>query len=308
MHAALEKARPEVIHAHTYGTNQVTVASRMRRRDGTPFVLTAHYHPPWSIEGGWWRHRLRGFYDRVLAGGILSEASRLILQTKEEEALLGQLGLVLPPVSIVPPGYSPLPAPAKDDEAFARTFGLEGPYLLFVGRLASNKGLLALLEAFAPLSRRDPHATLVVVGEDGGMQAAFDGRVRELGLTGRVRRLGHVADERLLAAAYRDARALVLPSEYEAFGLVLLEAMAQGTPVVASRVGGIPEVVEDGRTGLLVPSGSTEALGEALERIWTDPALARRLGEAGRTTVVPRYTWDRVADAVDRIYREVAAA
>ena len=305
---ALQRERPEVVHAHTYGTHQVTVAARLRRSLGTPFVVTAHYHPPWSIEGGWWRRRLRGFYDRLLAGPTLAAASRLVVQTHEEERLLRLLHLDLPPVAIVPPGYTPLPEPAAGERAFARSFGVEGPYLLFVGRLASNKGLTTLLEAFAPLARRDPHATLVLVGEDGGMAGAIDRRARELGLVGRVRRLGHVADERLLASAYREARAFVLPSDYEAFGLVLVEALAQGTPVVASRVGGIPEVIEDGRTGLLVPPGSPEPLAEALGRLWDDPELGRRLGGDGRATVVPRYSWDAVAVALERIYREVLAA
>jgi glycosyltransferase involved in cell wall biosynthesis len=305
---ALERARPEVVHAHTYGTHQVTIASRLRRRVGTPFVVTAHYHPPWSIEGGWWRRRLRGFYDRLLAGPTLARASRLVVQTREEERLVRALGIPLPPVDVVPPGYSPLPAPSPDGAAFARAYGVGGPFLLFVGRLASNKGLLPLLEAFAPIARRDPGATLVLVGEDGGMAAAVDRRSRELGLSERVRRVGHVADERLLASAYREARALVLPSEYEAFGLVLLEAMAQGTPVVASRVGGIPEVVDDGRTGLLAAPGSPTDLAAALARVWDDPELGRRLGEEARRSVVPRYTWEAVATTLERIYREVAGS
>ncbi len=304
---AIAEARPDVVHAHTYGTHQVTVAARARRRGGPPFVVTAHYHPPWSIEGGWWRRRLRGFYDRRLAARTLAGAARLIVQTREEERLMRELRIELPPVTIVPPGYTPLPPPPEDPSAFSRAYGIDGPFLLFVGRLASNKGLLALAEAFVPLSRQDPQATLVVVGEDGGMAAALEDRARELGITSRLRRVGHVADERLLAAAYREARALVLPSDYEAFGLVLLEALAQGTPVVASRVGGIPEVIEDGRTGLLVPPHAPGALAEAIGRIWNDRELARRLGETGRATVVPRYRWDAVAATLEGLYRDVLA-
>jgi starch synthase len=118
--------------------------------------------------------------------------------------------------------------------------------------------------------------------------------------------VGFVRDPELLASAYREARLLVLPSEYEAFGLVLLEAMAQGTPVVASRVGGIPEVVEDGVSGLLVPPGVPHALWEAIARMWTDAALRTKFGEAGQKKVVPRFSWEAVAGRLDRIYREVA--
>jgi len=86
---------------------------------------------------------------------------------------------------------------------------------------------------------------------------------------------------------------------------VLLESLAAGTPVVASRVGGIPEVVEDGKAGLLVPPKSPVELAAAIGRIWSDRELARRLGEYGRETVVPKFRWDALVDRLDAIYREV---
>lgn len=303
--AALARYRPDVVHVHTYGTHQASVATRFHRRTGTPFVLTAHFHPIWSIEGGWGRRRLRAFYDRVLAGPVVRRAARLIVQTQEEERLVRALGLPLPPVTVVPPGYTPVTAAGQDGRTFTERTGLPGPYLLFVGRLASNKGLLRLVDAFAPVARSDPSATLVLIGADGGVAAAVDAHAKSLGLGRQVRRLGFLRDDGELAQAYREARLVALPSDYEAFGLVLLEALAQGTAVVASRVGGIPEVIDDGRSGLLVPPQDVGALTEALARLWNDPALARRLGETGRTEVVPRFTWDRLAERLDGIYREV---
>ena len=303
---ALARDRPEIVHAHTYGTNQVAAAHRHRRRFGTPFVLTAHFHPIWSIEGGWLRHRLRGFYDRRVASGVVHDASRIIVQTHEEERLLRSLGFPLPPLEIVPPGYRPLPAPSAGGTSFADRFHIPGPFVLFVGRLASNKGLLELAQAFVTLAREDRTAQLVVVGEDGGQRAPLAARVRELGLADRVHLLGHVDDDSVLFSAYREARVTVLPSEYEAFGLVLLESLAAGTPVVASRVGGIPEVVEDGKAGLLVPPKSPTELSEAIRRVWEDRNLARKLGDYGRDQVVPRFRWDALADRLDALYREVA--
>jgi rhamnosyl/mannosyltransferase len=303
--AALARDRPDLVHAHTYGTNQVAVARRHRRRFGTPFLLTAHFHPIWSIEGGWLRHRIRGFYDRRLAGPVVADAAAVVVQTREEERLLRSLGIPLPRVVVIPPGYSPLPTPPPGGMRFSETFEIPGPFALFVGRLASNKGLLALVDAFAILSREEPASHLVLVGEDGGMRPAVEARVRSQGLERRVHLLGHLEDEQLLAAAYREARLTVLPSDYEAFGLVLLESLAQGTPVVATRVGGIPEVVEDGRAGLLVPPGSVADLAQALRTLWNDRELARRLGDYGRTEVVPRFTWENLADRLDALYREV---
>jgi glycogen synthase len=305
---ALRAARPDLVHVHTYGTNQVAVARRLHRRTGTPFVLTAHFHPIWSIEGGWLRHRIRGFYDRRLAGPVVQDAARLLVQTGEEERLVRSLGIPLPPTVIVPPGYTPLPAPAADAPKFRERFRIGGPFVLYVGRLASNKGLLDLAEAFGTFSRGHPDARLVLVGEDGGMGAKVDERVRSLGLSDRVLRVGHVDDDRTLAQAYREAELVVLPSEYEAFGLVLLEALAAGTAVVATRVGGIPDFLEDGRSGLLVRPRAPAELGAAIERLWTDRELARRIGAYGRDSVVPRYTWDALVDRLDTVYREVVGS
>ena len=301
---ALAELSPELLHVHTYGTNQAAVAGRYHRRTGVPVVLTAHFHPIWSIYGGWFRHRLRGFYDRVLAGRVLRDVSRLVVQTREEERLMRVLGVPLPPVAIIPPGRSPMPEPPSEPEAFRRSLDLPGPFLLFVGRLASNKGLLELVEAFAPLARAEPDVSLVVVGEDGGMRRAVEEKVRALDLGDRVRLPGFLADERLLSAAFQECRLFVLPSEYEAFGLVLLEALARGTAVVASEVGGIPEVLDGGRAGRLVPPGSVPELARALSELYDDAEERRRLGEYGRRSVVPRYDWERVVDQLQALFRE----
>ncbi len=303
--SALAALRPDVVHAHTYGTNQAAVARRYGRASGTPYVLTAHYHPILSIEGGWFRHRLRGVYDRALASPIVRDAASVVVQTREEERHLRAPGLAPGRVEVVPPGYTPLPPPPPGDRPFAAAQGVDGPFVLFVGRLASNKGLLALVAGFEALSRHDPSARLVLVGEDGGMRPRIEEEVRRRGLAERVRFTGFVADERMLAAAFCEARLFALPSEYEAFGLVLLEALAQGTPVVASRVGGIPEFVPDGEAGRLVPPADGAALGEAFIGLWDDAATRRRMGDFGRDRVVPRYTWDRLVDRLHAIFEEV---
>jgi glycosyltransferase involved in cell wall biosynthesis len=303
---ALDREGPDVVHAHTYGTNHATLARRHARRTKTPFVLTAHYHPPWSIQGGWLRHRIRGFYDHRLAAPIVAGASRLIVQSLEEERLLREHGFPLPKVVVIPPGYTPLPPPLAGERPFAHSLGLTGPFVLFVGRLASNKGLLALVEGFAGLAKRDASAALVLIGADDGMGLAVDAKARALGLSERVHRIGFLEDERRLASAFHEARVFVLPSEYEAFGLVLLEAMAQGTPVIASRVGGIPEFVPDGRAGRLITPEAPGEIADRLLELWDDEAARTRLGEFGRDHVVPQFDWDRVTDRLESVYREVA--
>jgi D-inositol-3-phosphate glycosyltransferase len=145
----------------------------------------------------------------------------------------------------------------------------------------------------------------VLVGADGGEQATVERQVQQLGLADRVRITGFVADESLLAAGFREARLFALPSQYEAFGLVLLESLAQGTPVIASRVGGIPEFIEDGKAGRLIPPEDAGALAAAFQELWEDEATRTRWGTYGRETVVPRYQWDRVVDRLQTVYAEV---
>lgn len=303
---ALERGAPEIVHVHTYGTNQVAVARRFGRKRKVPFVLTAHYHPIWSIHGGWLRHRIRSFYDRVLAGSLVADAACVIVQTREEERLLREPGISLSRVAIVPPGYTPLPSPPAGERPFSTAYHVPGPFLLFVGRLASNKGLVPLIDSFQRWARRAPEAHLVLIGDDGGMRSTIERKIRGSGFASRIHLTGFVSDDRLLAAAYREARWLVLPSEYEAFGLVLLEALAQGTPVVATRVGGIPEFIEDGKNGRLVPPNDTDALTSVLEELWADGSARQRMGAYGQSTTVPRYSWERVVDDLERVYRSVA--
>jgi D-inositol-3-phosphate glycosyltransferase len=138
------------------------------------------------------------------------------------------------------------------------------------------------------------------------MRSQVLAHVSEAGLASRVHLTGFIPEDRILAAAFQEARVFALPSEYEAFGLVLLEAMAQGTPVIASRVGGIPEFVPDPAAGRLVPPDNAPALAEALLAVWDDKPMRRRMGEFGRTQVVPRYSWDRVVDRLLPLYHEVA--
>ncbi|MCI4349518.1 MAG: glycosyltransferase family 4 protein [Thermoplasmata archaeon] len=298
----LERFRPDIVHVHTYGTHQATVARRFFRRTGTPYVLTAHFHPPWSIEGGRLRHALRNYYDRRLAAPVLADARRLIVQTQAEERLIREYPFHLPPIATIPPGYAPLPAPLPGDRPFSRSLGLDGPFLLFVGRLASNKGLIPLLDAFQTLSQREPASHLVLIGEDGGMRASLEARIVTLGLSGRVHLTGFLSDEARLASAFSEARLFVLPSDYEAFGLVLLEALAQGTPVIASSVGGIPEFIEDGKAGRLVEPRNASALRAAILDLWNDEGTRVQMGEYGRREVVPRYSWDRVVDRLVDVF------
>jgi glycosyltransferase involved in cell wall biosynthesis len=167
-----------------------------------------------------------------------------------------------------------------------------------VARLEPEKGHPTLLEAWPAVIRAVPDAYLLVVGE-GSRREDLEGLARALRIAHRVVFTGRRDDVPAVTAALDAA---VLPSYREAQGLSVLEAMALSRPVVASAVGGIPEMIEDGRTGLLVPSHDPAALGGAIGRLLADEALAAELGRAGHDLVHERFCVELMVDRVARIY------
>ncbi len=173
--------------------------------------------------------------------------------------------------------------------------------IVVVGRLAPPKRNDLLVQAFAEIRRGNPSAELQIVG-DGPDRADVERRVRELGLEGGIHLLGqrHDVPELLSRAA-----CFVLASDYEGCPLAVIEAMAAGVPVVATGVGGVPELVEDGRSGLVVPPGAPESLVAAVESVLADPARARAMGEAGRAIARRRLSRERMVGDLVRLYDEI---
>jgi glycosyltransferase involved in cell wall biosynthesis len=185
--------------------------------------------------------------------------------------------------------------------------------VLFVGRLTPHKGVDQLLQALPA------GAFLRIVGSTGHdprlPEREYPELLKALAAGQDVEFAGPVADAEL-PRLYRAARVLVLPSVEvtcygrriaisELLGLAVLEAMASGTPVIASHLGGLPEIVEDGVTGFLVPPGDRSALRDRLGQVLADDGLARTLGEQARARVLERYTWDRVAERCLATYQEL---
>lgn len=196
------------------------------------------------------------------------------------------------------------PVPPDERERLRAALGLVPADLAIglVSKIWEGKGHADLLEALVPLQGRWPNARVVFVGE-GPLRPALEARARALGVEGAVIFTGFRDDVADVTAALDVA---CLPSHFEGMGRVVLEAMARGLPVVATRVGGIPDLVVDGATGLLVPPGDPAALAEALGRLLGDAPLRRRLGEAGaRRAAEPRFAADTMVREIERVYLEV---
>jgi D-inositol-3-phosphate glycosyltransferase len=238
---------------------------------------------------------------------IVLSADRLVAANDaERQYFADEYGTSPGRVAVIPCGVdTELFRPGDRADARGRLGLSEGPVLLYVGRIAPIKGLHTLLDAVARLAAMRSGVRLLVVGGDAddpvdGHERALRERIDALGLDRAVRFVGAQPQERL-RDFYVAADALVLPSYYESFGMVALEAMACATPVIASRVGGLTTTVRDGVTGFLVGEGDVMALVERVEHVLDDPAVAWRVGREG-VAWASQHRWPCVAEAICREY------
>ena len=299
---ALGSSGADVIHAHSHRYGHILEAAAVADRRGIPLVVSMHYHPADAQEPPLKRGLLR--VQDVGFGMTAYRVARALVVESEREAGLVREFAPSERIRVIPPGIDL--ASWSDPASDRLPPGLVPPdYFLFVGRIAPNKGLETLVEAVAllPPAARRP---LVLMGRDWGRRAALESLAAERGIRPLVHFLGHVPDDRTYRAVFRAARAFVLPSEWEAFGLVLLDAMAAGVPAIATSVGALPEVLEGGRAGRLVPYGDPTALAEAL-RASVEDAEETRARVRVATERVQGLDWSVSADRYRALYREVTA-
>ena len=271
-----------------------------KQASGLPLVSTFH-----GVELTWTNRKmpfLKPFLRQLIvqSDAITANSShteRLIREVADRPVVRIPFGAALQPSAEVDAGR------AGDREP--------GPFrLLFVGRLVERKGLRHLLHAMTSLpSGRD--VVVDVVG-DGPERMALESLAGALGVDDRVRFHGFLPDTEL-SAFMRRADAFVLPAvedskgDVEGLGVVLIEALAHGVPVIASASGGIVDIVRHEQTGLLVPPGDPAQLAAAITRLAADPALRQRLAAAGREHVAANFAWDPIIDRLVGLYRSVAA-
>ena len=245
----------------------------------------------------------RGWPRRMLASLALLEGRNarrapLVLSTSRYciDRIRHHYGVAPERLALVPEGIDlALWQPSSDPALLADEDRGRDPFtVLCVARQYPRKRVVDLIDAFAIVVGREPRARLVVIG-DGPEHGALAERLRQRRLGGHVQLLGALPDDGEVRAWYRRCSLFCLPSEQEGFGIVFLEAMASGLPVVSTTAAAIPEVVPDGQAGLLVPPRDPAALAEALLRLLQDPGLRARLRAFGRVHACG-YSWDRVAD------------
>ena len=298
----------DVVHSHTWYANLAGHLASLLY--GVPHLVTVHsLEPlrPWKAEQLGGGYALSSWCERV---AVEAAAAVVAVSAGMRDDVLAAYPAVSPDrVRVIRNGidtaeYAPDPA---TDVLDAYGVDPDRPSVIFVGRITRQKGVPVLLRAAAAL---DPAAQLVLCAgqpDTSELAAEVEGLVAELRATrSGVIWIPEMLPKPAVIQLLSHATVFACPSLYEPLGIVNLEAMACGTAVVASAVGGIPEVVSDGETGLLVPSDDPAALAAALGALIADPARATALGRAGRERAVAEFGWQSVAAQTAALYAELA--
>jgi glycosyltransferase involved in cell wall biosynthesis len=293
----------DVIHAH-WAIPTGPAAVQAARRTGVPSVITMHGGDVYVNPEQGYDFPTR-WYVRPALRWTLRHAGALTAITEDCRQHALRAGAPSESIRLVFNGtdlrrFSPAPA-GKD-----RTDPRFGPHMIFACRqLFPRKGIRFLIEAAAQLKPRYPDLKVVLAG-DGFERPELIQLAENLGIAADVTFLGWVANAEL-PPYYRAAAVSVIPSLEEGFGIPAAEAMGCETAVVASDAGGLPEVVQDGVTGLVVPRGDSAALAEAIGALLADPERRAAMGRAGRERALRLFDWDRSAEQFEGIYGEVMA-
>ena len=294
--------KADIIHTHSYGYFQNHAGWIRERFQSTPWVITPHFHPSWSMWGGAKRKTLREFYDTVIGKGTMESADLITCVSKHErDMLVSEIGISEDNIKIIYNGinwndWQILP----DKNIFRKLYpDISDKFVLFAGRLATNKGLSDLISAMDLVNQKS--VDLVITGADMGLGKQLEKEALVKGV--RMHRLGHIDDEtyRSVLAA---AEMLVLPSEYEAFGIVLLEAAAAETAVIGTNVGGIPEAMSPGKNGLIVEYNDVDNLSKSIATLLDDAKLCKEMGKAGRVWA-KNFSWDSILKELEQEYRSI---
>lgn len=288
MRRVLEEERPDILHAHSRRGADL-LGGLAARRSGIRAVVSRRVDNP---------------EPRWLAAVRYRPYIRIVAISNAIERVLTDAGIDRRRITVIPDCVDPEPFAGPPEREWLHTeFGLPAgaPVAGVVAQLIERKGHRYLLEAMPAVLEECPGLHVIFFGR-GPLEKSLAAEIRRLGLADRVLMAGFRDD---MTRIFPALDLVVHPALAEGLGVALLQAAAAAVPVVGFAAGGVCQAVEPGRTGLLVPPGDSGALGRAMLRVLTDPALARSLGEAGRARVRSEFTPERMAAHHLALYREV---
>ena len=296
----------DIVHTHGPTPPASIAALRYAKTKNKPLVVTYHGDAQ-ANWGGVVRRISVLFYNTYLVHSILSHANSVIVPSKDFADNSKFLKVHRDKITVIPNGINIDEFQVSySKEECRRQLGLRGEsrIILFIGALSPTKSPDVILRAMPILKKSVPNIKLIFVG-DGILKARLQKTSRELSVEEEVQFIDYVDNSMRKAMLYKSSDLFVLPSNQESFGIVILEAMASGLPVVASAFGGITNLVKDGQTGLLVPPYNSDILAKAIIKLLGNPELIQKLSEEGKKQV-QNYSWSEIADKTEEIYQEVA--
>ena len=292
--------RPDVLHGHDWLVGQAAVIAS--EATGVPFVLTVHATESGRMNGVLASEQSQAI-DATEAWSVEHADALIVCSRAMREEVLELFDADPASLTVVPNGVDPgewTTAPARKRRMRER-YG--SPLIAYCGRLEDEKGVQTLIDAVGMLRGSEPDARAVIIGT-GSALPRLRARARRRDLLDAVTFTGFIddADVRAIIAA---ADVAVVPSLYEPFGFVALEAMALGAPLVVSRTGGLAEIVDDGVTGWHAEPGDAADLARVLGEVLDTPKVARARAKAARVAVEERYGWVAIAERTDSVYQSV---
>lgn len=304
--ALMRAERPHILHTHTAKAGALARAAALAAGRARPPIVVHTFHG--HVLKGYFGPGRTAFFKQV-ERSLARYSDVLVAVSPEVRDELVEHGVApMEKFTVIRLGI-PLADRLGDASAgldYRVLYGIPQDAFVvgWVGRMTGVKDTDAVLEILRATRERDIDAVLCMVG-DGPDRERLEQVAHDLGIARSTYFVGYQTD---IAGYYRLFDAFVLPSVNEGTPVSAIEALASGTPVVATRVGGVPDVVTDGVDGFLVPPRDTEAAADRLAQLARDPELRGRLGETGRTNAQARYSVERLVDDVDRLYRELLAA
>ena len=302
---ALLAQRFDIIHTYDYAQPHSAVAIKAGSESKTPTVLTV-FDVHSMIPRVWYKQIPMRVMEGYVAGKTLPSASIVLVRAPNLVEPLIDLGGVPDRIRVTSSGVRDESLGNFDGEDFRRRYSIAGsPVVLYLGRLNPLKGPQYLIEAAPRIVKEFPEAQFVFVGPDqSGYSEALKSHAAEMNLGSRAHFLGPIYDFADKMAAYASCDVFALPTSYEGTSQSIFEAMAQGRPVVATGVGGVPFQLTDGVEGRLVPYADVEALGGAIVQILGDRELSMEMGRRGRERVMSQ-RYSVLTSELERIYEEV---
>ena len=301
----IDNWHPSLIHAHDWLVAPCAVALKYLKK--LPLISTIH-STEYGRSGGLIKNDIQQYIHKMELL-LSSESSEIIVASQSmKKEIFSLFNATDDHVSIIPNGIymnknDDIKMGLDDLLSIRNKYALPGERLvLFVGRLFHQKGPQVLLSSAHNLLQHDQNYKFVFVGE-GPLKPSLVAESKRLGIESKVYFAGFL-DDKELYNLYKVADVASFPSLYEPFGIVCLEAMSAGCPVVASNIGGLGEIISDGIHGLLVPPGDVEALSRAIRKISTSKIYSRYLGKNGLKEIISKYNWENIAEKTLHAYNK----